>query len=98
MALDYPITRSRISKSLLHAFVVRSAAPFRRHPVDDLVGIGDVARLAVHAVGRVHLELLRPVSGVDHLVDVRRAEAYARVAELLAAPRGADARVVHDEM
>ena len=34
----------------LHPFVVRPAAAFGRHPINDLVGIGDVARLAVDAI------------------------------------------------
>ena len=34
----------------LHSFVIRSAAAFRRNPVDNLVGIHYVAGLAVHAV------------------------------------------------
>ena len=56
----------------LHALVLRPSAAFGRHPVDDLIGIHDVARLAVDAVRRVDLQLLRAVAGVDHLVDVRR--------------------------
>jgi hypothetical protein len=34
----------------LHPFVVRAASALRRNPVDDLVGVGDVAGLAMHAV------------------------------------------------
>src|ERR1700743_1853755 len=37
-------------RSASHPFVVGAAATFGRHPVDDLVGIRDVAGLAVHAV------------------------------------------------
>src|ERR1700674_1702968 len=40
-----------------HAFVVGAAAAFGDYPVDDLVGIGDVAGFAVHAVGGVDLKL-----------------------------------------
>jgi hypothetical protein len=36
-----------------HTFVVWAAATFWRDPVDDLVGIGDVAGFAVDAVGGV---------------------------------------------
>src|SRR5690348_8927110 len=92
---DSPIARSRDS---LHAFVLRAAASFWRHPVDDLIGIHDVARLAVHAVRRVDLQFARAVPGVDHLVDVGRTEADARVAVLLAAARRADAGIVDDEV
>ena len=37
----------------LHAFVVGAAAAFGDDPVDDLVGVGDVAGFAVDAVGGV---------------------------------------------
>ena len=42
----------------LHAVVLRPSAAFRRHPVDDLVGVHDVAGLAVHAVRGVDLQPL----------------------------------------
>ena len=44
-------------RSLLHALVVRAPAAFGRNPGDDLVGIHDVAGLAVHAVGGVQVDL-----------------------------------------
>ena len=72
--------------------------PSGRHPVDHLVGIHDVAGLAVHAVRGVDLQLLGAVAGVDHLVDVGRAEARARVAVLLAAAGPADVGVVDDQV
>src|SRR6185436_12847190 len=52
----------------LEVLVVRSAAAFGRHPVDDLVGVGDVAGLAVHAVRGVDVEaqLVGPARGVGH--------------------------------
>jgi len=34
----------------LHSFVIRAAAAFGRYPVNNLVRIHDVARLAVNAV------------------------------------------------
>ena len=37
----------------LHAFVVGAAAAFGDDPIDNLVGIGDVAGFAVDAVGGV---------------------------------------------
>jgi hypothetical protein len=36
-----------------HPVVIRPAAAFWRNPRDDLVRIGDVAGLAVHAVARI---------------------------------------------
>ena len=37
----------------LHAFVVGPATAFGDHPIDDLVGIRDVAGFAVNAVGGI---------------------------------------------
>jgi Domain of unknown function (DUF4386) len=37
----------------LHAFVIWPAAAFRYHPIYDLIRIGDITRLAVHAIGGV---------------------------------------------
>src|SRR5512142_1399052 len=74
--------QSAVGTRQLHTLVVRAAAPLGRYPVDDLVRINDVARLAVDAVRGVDLELPRPVAGIDHLVHVRRAEPDARVAVL----------------
>ena len=42
----------------LHAFVAAARRRLRADPVDDLVRVHDVARLAVHAVRRVDLQLL----------------------------------------
>ena len=47
--------RNPKSEIELHAFVIRPAAAFGRDPVDDLIRIGDVARLAVDTVREVHL-------------------------------------------
>ena len=38
----------------LHAFVVGATAAFGDDPIDNLVGVGDVAGFAVHAVGEVY--------------------------------------------
>jgi len=35
----------------LHAFVIWPAATFRYHPINNLIRIGDITRLAVHAIG-----------------------------------------------
>ena len=82
----------------LHAVVLRPSAAFRRHPVDELIGVHDVAGLAVHAVRGVDLQPLGAVARVDHLVDVRRTEARAGIAVLFAAARAADVGVVNDQM
>src|SRR5439155_5055427 len=80
-----------------HPIVLRPAAAFRRDPGDDLVRVHDVARLAMNAVRRVDLQLLAGALAHDHLVDVRRAEALARVAVLLGADRVADVGV-HEQV
>src|SRR5690606_15300831 len=71
---------------LLQVLVVRPRTAFRRHPGDDLVGILDVAGLAVDAVGGVDLQPASdsPIGAgiLDHLVHPGRAEALARVAVL----------------
>ena len=41
----------------LHAFVIRATAAFGYDPVDNLVGIGDIARFAVDAIRGVDFQL-----------------------------------------
>src|SRR5690349_7616589 len=77
----------------LQRLVVRARASLGRGPGDDLVGILDVASLAVHAVGRVDLQAAAAAAVVDHLVDVRRTETLPRIAELRGATPGADTGV-----
>ena len=48
---------NRVSGTLLHVRVVRSARAFRHLPDDILLRILDLAGLAVHAVCRVDLKL-----------------------------------------
>src|SRR5436309_11154196 len=76
-----------------HIPIVRAAAPLGRHPVDDLVGIHDVAGLAVDAVGKVDLKPPLLFSGVNHLIHIRRTEILARVAVLFDATANADIEV-----
>src|ERR1700734_3585797 len=83
------------SSAILKRLVVRPGAALRGRPIDDLVRVLDVAGLAMHAVGGVYLQAFAARAVVDHLVDVRRAEALARVAELARALLDADARVEH---
>src|SRR5580765_8367436 len=49
------------SGTRLHAFVARPAATFGWYPIDDLIRVHDVARLAVHAIRGVDLQ---PASAV----------------------------------
>ena len=92
----YPI--SHFPFAISHALVLRPSPSLGRHPVNHLVRVHDVARLAVHAVRGVDLETTGAVAGIDHFVDVRGAEARAGVAVLLAAARAADVGVVDDEV
>jgi hypothetical protein len=64
--------------------IIRSRTTFRRHPVDDLVGIFDVAGLAVHAIGGVDLQAFTCIVLHD-FIDIGGAEARARVAVFLGA-------------
>src|ERR1035437_526345 len=96
-------TRSHTSPATphaLHPVVIRPAAAFWWDPRDDLIRVGDVAGLAVDAVGRVQADAL--AIGLawifDHLVDIRRAEILAGAAEFLHAARVADVRVVNDQV
>src|SRR5690606_16125178 len=77
--------------------VVRAGAALRRHPVDDLVGILDVAGLAVHAVGGIDLQALAGLV-LDDLVDAGRAEARAGIAVFLGTAADADIGVGHPQV
>src|SRR5260370_8343358 len=57
-----------LENRVLHALVVGAAAAFGDDPVNDLVGIGDVARLAVHAIRGVDFQLPVPGSFLGHFV------------------------------
>ena len=72
----------------LHAFVVGATAAFGDDPVDDLVGVGDVAGLAVDAIRGVDLELCAVLFAGD-LVNRRGTEILAGIAVLYYALRGA---------
>ena len=61
----------------LHAFVIRPAPALRRHPINDLVRVGDIARLAVHAVRKIDLQP-PPAFLLHHLVNSRRTKILAR--------------------
>jgi hypothetical protein len=64
------------------ALALALASAFGRNPGDDLVGVHDVAGLAVNAVGGVQHQLLAfAVVAVHHFVDVGRTKTLAGVAE-----------------
>ena len=55
-------------------FVAWTAAAFRCDPIDHFVGVHDVARLAVDAVGGIDLQTKSPVSGRSHFIHGSRTE------------------------
>src|ERR1700739_3773780 len=80
----------------LTSFAVWSAAATRHHPVDNLVGIGDVAGLAMHAVREINLQLHRAAGFFCHLVHCRRTKILAGVAILFDTFR--DANICIEDM
>src|SRR5690242_15060121 len=84
----------------LHALVIRASASLGRNPGDDLVWVGNVAGLAVHAVGWVQADAFSVWSCrvVEHLVDIGGTEVLAGAAEFLDAALLADVGVVNDKM
>src|SRR5260370_15406434 len=76
----------------LHALVIRPAAALGRYPVDDLIRIGDIAGLAVHAIREIDLQSPRTLV-FDHFVDGGRAEILTRIAVFDDAATDANIRV-----
>src|SRR5215468_1927935 len=77
--------------------VIRTASAFRRHPINDLVRVHDVARLAMHAVREVDLGLA-PSVGLLDFVDGGRAEILAWIAVFLCASPYTDVEIEHFQM
>src|SRR5579863_2542861 len=88
----------RVAPRASKRLIVRSRAPLGGGPADDLVGILDVARFAMDAVGRVDLQALATLFVRDHLVHVGGTEALARVAKFLCATTGAHARLQYQQV
>src|SRR5262245_29292528 len=79
--------------------VMRAAAPLGRGPGDDLIRIGDIACLAVHAVREVDLQALPAALRVgNHFIHRRGTEEPTRVAVLGGAAGPADLRVGNQQM
>src|SRR5262249_30821995 len=62
-----------------HVPVIRSPAALWRNPINNLVGIHNVTGFAMDAVGEINLQSSATPGLLYHLVDIRRAEAFARV-------------------
>ena len=81
----------------LHSLVVGAAATFWRDPVDDLVGIGDVASFAVDAIRGVDFQFWRAFFG-DHFVDCGGTKILTRISVLSDAAVAANIRLEHDKV
>ena len=67
----------------LEPVVVRSAATFGRNPGDDLIGIGNIASLAVDAIRGVDFQVrARAIRIVLHFINRGRTKMLAGVAVL----------------
>src|SRR5262249_45801732 len=80
-----------------HALVIGPSAALGNDPVDDLVGIGDVAGLAMHAVRGIDFQPWLALL-LGHLIDRCGTEILARIAVLAGATRGADIRLGHNQL
>src|SRR5215471_12203705 len=77
----------------LHSFVIGPTAALGNNPVDNLVRVGDVASLTVHAIRGADFQFGRAAGFLDHFVDRRGAKILAGVSVLDHAFRGADVGV-----
>jgi hypothetical protein len=84
--------------SRLQILIIRTGATLGRGPGDDAVRILDAAGFAVHAVGCIDVQHFAARTVVDHLVHVRRTEAFARIAVFLHAACGGDRSIGDFEM
>src|SRR5438105_8063002 len=79
--------------------VVRASTAFGRHPGDHLIGIHDVARLAVKAVGEIQKRHAAALIGSRlRLIDIRWTEVKARVAIFRRAARDAHLCVENEKV
>src|SRR5947208_3969268 len=78
--------------------VSRASSAFGRNPVDHLIRIHDVARLAMDAVGGIDLQAKLSVSGIGHLINGGRTEELAGVTVFGSTARMANIRLQDDEM
>ena len=81
----------------LHPLVAGPHATLRGHPVDNLIGIGDIASLAVDAVRGVDLETPRAFF-FHHFVHGGRAKILAGIAVLHRAALVADVGVGNEQV
>ena len=82
----------------LHAFVVGTATALGDDPVDNLVGIGDVAGLAVHAIRSVDFQLRWAAGFFHHFIDRGGTKILAGIAVFDDAFRGTSVGVGNAQM
>src|SRR6266436_5227562 len=82
----------------LHAFVVGAAATFGDDPINNLVGIGNITRLAMHAIRGVDLQLQAAIRLLGHLVHRSRTKILAGIPVFLDALCCTNIRVRHAKM
>jgi hypothetical protein len=76
-----------------HTVIVRSPATLRRNPRNDLIRVHNVARLAMHAIRKINMNL-----PIHHLVHRRRAEMLARIPKLLNTTMVTNIRIANHQM
>ena len=69
----------------LHILIVRAVASFGSDPVDDLIGVHDVAGFAVNAVGKIDLQLHLTALFANNLIDRGWTKMLARITEFVGA-------------
>src|SRR5258708_27581116 len=92
-----------LEQCFLHSLIVRAAATLWYHPIDNLIWIGDVAGLAVHAICKIYFELQavflacnpRTIDIFCHFIDGGGTKILARIAVFLDASCDADVGVQH---
>src|SRR5215475_6464265 len=79
---DKPPRQSRLEEATLHAFVIRAATALWHNPRDNLIGVSNVARLAMNAVGKVDFQFLTGAV-FHHFIHSSRAKILAGIAVFL---------------
>ena len=88
---------SVVSPISLHFHVTWASTSFGWNPVDNLIRIGNIARLAMDAIGRVNFKAIFALLE-DHFVHRRRTEVLTGVSVLPAAASVTDVWLKNDQM
>src|ERR1700723_3711829 len=76
-----------------HPVIIRPPAPLRRNPRNDLIRVHNVARLAMHAIREINMNL-----AIHHLIHRRGAEMLAWIPILLHTTMVTNIRIPNDQM